>query len=80
MHTLLTLQGPLTTTFTPSTGCNSVVWGPVYTQFNAASLSDSNKHTYHSLGFSETSECHPPGFLAFLGYSTLPEYVLQAGS
>ncbi|KAI0181770.1 hypothetical protein GGR52DRAFT_55075 [Hypoxylon sp. FL1284] len=52
--------GPLTTTFTPASGCNSVISGIVYTQ----TLDDGNitTHKYHSLGLSATSKCYPPGF------------------
>ncbi|OTB16156.1 hypothetical protein K445DRAFT_317141 [Daldinia sp. EC12] len=56
----MTDLGPLTTTFTPASGCNSILSGIVYTQ----TLPDSNTstHKYHSLGPSATSECYPPGF------------------
>ncbi|XXG97492.1 hypothetical protein Hte_003796 [Hypoxylon texense] len=52
--------GPLTTTFTPASGCNSVISGIVFTQ----TLDDGNTttHKYHSLGLSATSECYPPAF------------------
>ncbi|KAI1471659.1 uncharacterized protein F4812DRAFT_187933 [Daldinia caldariorum] len=56
----MTDLGPLTTTFTPASGCNSILSGIVYTQ----TLPDGNTstHKYHSLGPSATSECYPPGF------------------
>ncbi|KAI8960891.1 hypothetical protein F5Y11DRAFT_328420 [Daldinia sp. FL1419] len=58
--------GPLTTTFTPASGCNSVLSGIVYTQ----TLQDGNTstHKYHSLGPSATSECYPPGFEPVSGF------------
>ncbi|KAI1780696.1 hypothetical protein F4818DRAFT_14192 [Hypoxylon cercidicola] len=59
--------GPLTTTFTPASGCNSVISGIVYTQ----TLDDGNitTHKYHSLGLSATSECYPPAFEVHSYYS-----------
>ncbi|KAI1653704.1 hypothetical protein F4813DRAFT_373758 [Daldinia decipiens] len=58
--------GPLTTTFTPASGCNSILSGIVYTQ----TLQDGNTttHKYHSLGPSATSECYPPGFEPASGF------------
>lgn len=52
--------GPLTTTFTPASGCNSVISGIVFTQ--TLDGGNTTTHKYHSLGLSATSECYPPGF------------------
>ena len=69
----MTNLGPLTTTFTPALGCNTEVYGIVYTQALPPSSGDPSStttttHKYHSLGRTETSDCYPPNFLPTSAY------------